>query len=252
MNQAFPAPDAEAGFDPVVAARRVLRTALTGALATADADGHPFASLVTVAADIAGAPILLLSGLALHTRNIARDGRVSLLLVAPGGEGGDPLAGARLTVSGTIGAPDADPALGARFLARHPEAAGYAGFADFGFYRMEVAGAHLVAGFGRIVALEPGRLLTDLAGAEALAASEAGAVAHMNEDHLDAIALYATRLCGAPGGDWRATGADPLGLDMRAGALTARLDFPARVTDGGGLRRALVDLAKAARDRRAV
>ena len=119
------------GFSPAAAARRTLRLAATGALATLTPAGGPFASLVTVAATPAGAPILLLSELAQHTRNLAADRRASLLLVAPGGEDGDPLAGARLTLTGEVGPRDADPALRRRFLARHREAAGLRRFRRF-------------------------------------------------------------------------------------------------------------------------
>ena len=140
-------------------ARRLLKLAASGTLATLGEDGAPFASLVTVAATPAGEPLLLLSDLALHTRNLKRDPRVSLLLVAPGGEGGDPLAGARLSLSGTI-APDDDDGNRRRFLRRHKEAAGYAGFGDFHLYRISVTGGHLVAGFGRIVELGRNALIT--------------------------------------------------------------------------------------------
>jgi putative heme iron utilization protein len=234
-------------FEPSAAAKRVLRLAATGSLATLASDGAPFASLVAVAATPAGEPILLLSSLAVHTKNLVRDRRASLLLVAPGGEGGDPLAGARLTLVGSIGAKEDDPVLRRRFLARHAEAAGYAAFADFGFHRFSIASAHLVAGFGRIVALTPGDVLTDCGDAGQLLAHEEGAVAHMNSDHGDAVALYATKLLGLPAGDWRMTGADPEGIDLRHGALRARLDFPHRVTSSGELRKVLVDLAKQAR-----
>ncbi len=99
----------------------------------------------------AGEPILLLSASPCTRRTSLPIAAASLLLVAPGGEGGDPLAGARLTLTGRVAGPDNDPALRRRFLARHEEAAGYADFADFGFYRFAVEGGHLVAGFGRIV-----------------------------------------------------------------------------------------------------
>jgi len=242
----------EASFDPVATARRLLRTARDAALATlATEGGAPFASLVSVATLPAGDPVLLLSTLALHTRNLERDPRASLLLADP--RSGDPLEGARVTVSGRLERIAADdPGLETarrRFLARHPKAAGYAGFADFSFWRMAVEGAHLVAGFGRIVALAPAELLVDLSGAEALLASEAGAVAHMNEDHADALALYAARLCGAPVGEWIATGLDPEGMDLmtRDGGAAARLVFPERVADSPQLRGVLVALAKGVR-----
>lgn len=237
-------------FDPARAARHVLRSAATGSLGTLDAEGAPFTSLVTVATTPAGAPLMLLSDLALHTRNLKRDPRVSLLLVGPGGEGGDPLAGARLTLSGRI-ARDDDAGHRRRFVARHAEAAGYASFADFALYRLDVTHGHLVAGFGRIVGLEPGDVLADTTGLEALFAAEAGAVEHMNADHADALRLYATALLGLPDGDWVATGADADGLDLRAGGFRGRLPFPKRLATPGDLRRVLVDLAKAARDRSA-
>jgi putative heme iron utilization protein len=236
-------------FSPGAAARRILRLADTGSLATLNPDGSPFASLVTVATTPAGEPILLVSRLAVHTRNLDRDRRASLLLVAPGGEGGDPLAGARLSIAGSAGGPDDDPHVRRRFLARHPEAAGYAGFADFSFRRFVPTGAHLVAGFGRIVDLLPADLLTDVSGAEAMIEREEGAVSHMNEDHAEAIALYATRLLGQPEGAWRMTGADPGGVDLRCGTMRARLDFPAPVRTPGDLRKALVEFAGEARRR---
>ncbi len=238
------------GFSASAAARRVLRRVSTGSLATLGADGGPFASLVTVATTPAGEPILLISSLAVHTRNLAADRRASLLLVAPGGESGDPLAGARLTLTGMVGESDPDPMLRRRFLARHPEAAGYADFADFGFRRFIVEGAHLVAGFGRIVSLAPADVLTGVRDAAELLAAEPDAIAHMNTDHTEALALYATVLLGMPEGDWRMTGADPDGIDLMAGNLSARLDFPAAVTSPGALRKALADLAAKARTTR--
>jgi heme iron utilization protein len=237
---------AKVPFSPPDSARQVLRLAITGSLATLNEDGSPFASLVTVATSAAGEPVLLLSRLAVHTNNLIRDGRASLLLVARGGEGGDPLAGARLTISGKV-VQDDDPELRRRFLGRHEEAAGYADFADFAFYRLAVASAHLVAGFGRIHTLSAAELLTDCSDCAGLLEAEAVAVAHMNEDHADAIGLYAIKLLGMPEGDWRATGCDPDGMDLRAGALRARLEFPVRVRSGGELRKALVELAAKAR-----
>jgi putative heme iron utilization protein len=135
-----------------IEARGILCHAVTGSLATLAEGGTPFASLVTVAANADGEPILLLSDLAVHTGNLKRDRRASLLTVGPT-ESSDPLAGTRLTVTGTVAA-DQDIDTRKQFLARHPEAAGYADFADFAFYRFTIHSGHLVAGFGRIIALE--------------------------------------------------------------------------------------------------
>jgi putative heme iron utilization protein len=227
-------------------AQRVMRQAVTGALGTLDIRQAPFASLVTVATTPAGEPILLLSKLAVHTQNIGRDPRVSLLMVGPGGEGGDPLAGARVTLTGKAERDD-NPAVRRRFLARHEEAAQYAGFGDFAFYRMVVEAGHLVAGFGRIVDLRRSEILLDDRAAADLVATEESAIEHMNNDHAEALSLYATRLLGMPEGEWRMTGVDPAGVDLRAGAMRARLDFPELVTGGEALRQVLADLADEAR-----
>lgn len=233
-----------AEFDPKRAAKRLIREAGTGALATLLPGGAPYASLVAVATLMDGTPVTLLSRLARHTQNITADPRVSLMVDEH--RPGDPLAVDRVSLAGRI-RPTDDEAARRRFLARHPEAAGYAGFHDFAFWRIAVESAHLVAGFGRIVDLKPADLLTDTAGAAALADAEAGAITHMNEGHLDALAFYATKLLGAPPGEWRIVSLDPEGCELRLGDTVRRLDFPAPVTDGEALRKTLVALAQAAR-----
>ena len=238
---------APAGFDPVPLARHLLRSVRAGALATIDREtGGPFATLVTVATDLDGSPLLLVSGLSAHAANLDADPRASILLAATGR--GDPLAHPRLTVVGQVER-STDPRVRRRFLARNPKSELYADFPDFTFRRMAVAGAHLNGGFAKAGRLGPPELLTDLTGTEALVEAEEGAIAHMNADHADAIGLYATRLAGAPEGRWMATGCDPDGMDLAAGDLTARLVFPERVSDPGALRRMLVRLAAEARAR---
>lgn len=242
MNES---PPPQPDFDGVPLAKLLLRTVRAGALATVDAgSGFPFASLVTVATDLDGSPLLLMSRLAAHTANLDRDPRASILL-AQGGKG-DPLAHPRLTVLGRIARTE-EPRARARFLARQPKAKLYAGFADFAVWRMEVTGAHLNGGFARATTLSAEEIRTDLSGAEDLLAVEESAVAHMNEDHGEALALYATRLAGAPAADWRATGLDPEGIDLAAGDAVARVPFDRRVADGAELRRLLVEMAQRAR-----
>lgn len=228
-------------------ARRLVRRAGPATLATvATAEGWPFASLVATACTPEGDPLLLLSDLAEHSRNLAADSRASLLFVAAPGD--ETLAEARVTLVGRI-APDTAPEARARYLARQPSAAGYAGFKDFRLYRMRVERAHLVAGFGRIRWLERDELLGPPA--PKLAESEAGIVEHMNEDHADAVALYATRLLGLAPGPWRMTGIDPDGTDLAAameeGTVTARLEFGTRIEDAAAARAELVRLVGAAR-----
>ena len=128
----------------------------TAALGTA-LDGAPYVSLVLVAFDAGGAPLLLLSDLAQHTQNLGADPRVSLLFDGTG-EYAEPLTGPRLTVLG-VAARCEDPAALERYVAAHPSASMYAGFTDFNLYRVSIARGHFVAGFGKIAWIEAERLL---------------------------------------------------------------------------------------------
>ena len=232
-------------FDPQNAAKKLLREGRSGALATLMAgSGDPYCSLVNVATAADGAPLLLLSRLALHTKNILADPRVSLMIDER--KPGDPLEGARVMLIGRAEA-TGDPEARRRYLDRQPEAEAFVGFGDFGFYRVALTGAHLVAGFGRIVDLKPQDILIDLAGMEALVEAEADVVAHMNRDHRDAPRLYATKLLGARDGDWRCAGYDPEGLELQDGRTVLRLTFPRRINEPGMLRHVLKQLADRAR-----
>ncbi|WP_426439395.1 HugZ family protein [Bradyrhizobium genosp. P] len=235
-------------FDPARLARSLLRRSRQGALATLMAgSGDPYCSLVNLASHPDGSPILLISRLALHTRNLLADSRVSLMLDER--VDGDPLEGARIMLAGRAEqAADGERELvRRRYLSAHPSAEAFVEFEDFSFFRIRPTGAHLVAGFGRIVDLKPEQFLIDLGDAADLLEAEPGAVAHMNQDHREAMNLYATRLLGAESADWACTGCDPAGMDMQADRTTLRLDFPERVTDGTGLRKMLVRLAGEAR-----
>jgi heme iron utilization protein len=252
MPNRLPESAPAADFDAVAVAKALLRTTRAGALATIDRNtGHPFGSLVNVATDIDGSPLIMISRLATHTANLEKDARASLLLTAVGK--GDPLAHPRLTVLGDFVLvarehPD-ESRLRRRFLARHPKSELYAGFADFSFWRLSVVSAHLNAGFARAADLKAADLLTAVGGAEDLIEAEASAVAHMNGDHAEALRLYATKLLDAEDGRWRLTGLDPEGIDLAQGDATLRLPFPQRVTTAATLRKVLVDLAARAQGR---
>jgi putative heme iron utilization protein len=239
-----PTPD----FDASKLAKSLLRRSRQGALATLMPEsGAPYCSLVNVAANPDGSPILLISRLAVHTKNILADSRVSLMLDERAS--GDPLEGARIMLAGRAEEAAGEDAtvLRRRYLNAHPSAEAFVDFKDFSFFRIAAFGLHLVAGFGRIIDLKPAQFLTDISGAAALLEAEQGAVEHMNEDHRDAMNLYATKLLGAETSDWRCTGCDPDGMDMQAGAATLRLDFPERVTTATELRKMLVKLVGEAR-----
>jgi heme iron utilization protein len=234
-----------ANFDPKASAKKLMREGRSGALATLMAGaGDPYCSLVNVASAADGTPLLLISRLAVHTKNILADPRVSLMIDER--KAGDPLEGARVMLLGTAVKTESVEAR-RRYLSYQPEAEVFAGFADFAFYEIKLKGAHLVAGFGRIVDLKPADLLTDLAGAEALITAEPEVLAHMNADHADACRLYATKLLGAADGDWRCVGCDPEGLDLQSERTGLRLPFPQRVTQPGVLRAVLKQLAEQAR-----
>ena len=240
-------PDAD--FDPARLARSLLRRRRQGALASLMVgSGDPYCSLVSVASHADGSPILLISRLAVHTKNILADSRVSLMLDERAV--GDPLEGARIMVAGRAEVARANDLdlLRRRYLNAHPSAEVFANFKDFSFFRISPSGAHLVAGFGRIVDLRPEQFLTDLSDAVPFLEAEQGAIEHMNADHRDAMQLYATKLCGAEAADWRCTGCDPDGMDMEADGRTLRLDFPRRIVTPTALRQMLKQLADQARD----
>ncbi len=218
------------------------RAALASAL-PAESGAWPYASLVLVAVDHDLSPILLLSDLAEHTKAITADGRVSLLF--DGTQGLEqPLTGPRVTLLGRAER-TADKRLGRRFLARHPDAGMYAGFKDFNFYRVVVEHAHLVAGFGKIRWLTAAELAVPAP--TGLAESEEGIVNHMNQDHADAVQLYAGKLLGLAGSDWRMTGIDAEGIDLRQAGRVARLAFDAPLSAANEARKVLVSLVAKAR-----
>ena len=159
---------------------------------------------------------------------------------------GDPLQGARVMLNGSAVKTGSEH-VRRRYLAHQPEAEMFAGFKDFAFYEVKLKGAHLVSGFGRIVDMKPEEILTDLSGAEALIEAEPEVIAHMNADHAETTRLYATKLLGAPDGDWRVVGCDPEGLDLQLERIGLRLPFPQRVAQPGALRAVLKQMAEQAR-----
>lgn len=236
-------------YDALAQAKELLRSVRAGALATlAPGNAFPFASLVNVATTPDGSPILLLSRLAAHTRHLASDPRVSLLLAETGP--GDPLAHPRVTIIGRAECvidPDGRAALKARFLAKHPESALYADFGDFSFWRVAMDEAHLTGGFGRQGHFTAASITTPLDGAEALVAAEPQALAELNAHHQDALLRLAVVLAGRPDGPWLATGIDPEGIDLGCGDRTARIAFPQPVRTLEDLRAILPQLVEAAR-----
>ena len=245
-TEPHPAPTQAPAPSPAVEALGLVRRALKCALGTlARQSGDPYVSLVTVATAMDGTPLLLISKLALHTQNLSASPRASLLIDGTDGAG-DPLAGGRVTLLGHMSITQ-NPNDRRRFLARHPQAQMYADFPDFAFYRLDIESAHFIGGFGRIVGLVTADLLLDMRQADPLLAAEQDIVEHLNADHADALALYATRIANCEPGIWHTTGVDPEGLDLICGTRTARIPFSTRVLNANAARAEFVRLAAVAR-----
>ncbi len=240
-------PNGASETPPGALVRRLIRTAERACLATALARspaGWPYASLVLAAADHEAAPLLLISELADHSRNIAADPRVSLLFDGTAGLA-DPLTGPRATVLGRAER-IVDEALLRRYVRRHPGAEVYAGFADFHLYRVVPERAHLVAGFG-VVRWLPARDF--LYGAvPGIAAAEEAFLDRVNAEHGADVERAAARLPGSGGGRWRVVGLDAEGVDLRCEGRLGRLDFAFPATDAETALAELRRLATAAGD----
>ena len=226
-------------IDPKVAARAarlIARGALKGALATnrraarTSQKHHPYVSKVGVALDGDGAPVFLFSTLAAHTQDLLADGRASILLEAPADKT-NPLQDARCTLVGTVQKLDGEAADAARaiYLARHPGAAMYAGFADFGLWRMDVDRVHYVGGFGAAKWAKAADYLTP---APELAGAQDRLLASLSGEKLEAVRAVFKTAFGNAGRGWTILGLDPDGLVLSGPkSAQARIDFPSPAKD---------------------
>jgi len=227
-------------------ARMLLRRARTAALGTQNLDpAGPYVSLANIATDPQGHPVIFISKLAWHTRNILADPQGSVM-VSEIPQSGDALTGPRVTIMGRFEAiPPSE--IAERYAHHHPAARVYLDFPDFSFWRLRPQKIHAVAGFGRIETMEPDEVFLAEKAAAPVMAMAAGAIQHMNEDHADAVELYAQRLLGAGPGKWQITAIDPDGAHLELDGRALRLAFDRPVDSGEGLRHAFVALAQKAR-----
>ena len=216
-------------------ARTLLRNARGATLATAD-DGQPYAALVTPAPAPDLSLLVLLSGLSAHTRHLQADGRCALLVM---GEPTDdnPQTAPRLTVMG-VASPEPDPALKARWVARHRYAAFYADLPDFRLLRIRPTGGQFIGGFASAHRLAATDLTPDPAAVAAVAEAEASVIEHMNADHAEAV----DRIAGSPG--WRMVAVDVDGCDLAREEAVLRVPWSAPVSDANAIRAELIRLAR--------
>lgn len=231
-------------------ARTIVASTNVGTLATLSADGSPWASFVTYGL-LGGAPVLCVSNMAEHGRNLAADARASIAIVAPT-TNTDPLASGRVTLAGVVEHPEGDERTAARdaHLAAVAAAKYYIDYSDFSLWVLRVARVRWVGGYGRM----------DSATGEAYAAAEpdpvqphaAGAIDHLNADHADSLVEMAKALGGYPDATAATcTGADRYGLDLRViterGMAYTRVGYAAPINSIDELRSATVQLVRLAR-----
>ena len=221
-------------------ARRFMRAHPNGVLSTLSKrlGGAPFGSIAPFMLDHAGRPVILISTLAEHTKNLAADARCSII-AHPCAQ--DAQAAGRVTLSGTAERLPDKTALGPRYLRYLPEAEEYFGMHDFHFYAIAVQAVRYIGGFGKIHWVDPEAFAPP---GNSLAEAEEGIIAHMNADHVHNLRAYCRHVHGVQAQEVEMIGVDTDGFDVRADARVLRFDFPQPVCDPGAVRNALVAMAR--------
>jgi putative heme iron utilization protein len=235
-------------------ARTLVHLGRTGSLATLSRrhPGHPFASVMPYAVDGGGQPLFLISTMAMHTQNLAADGRASLL-VTESLPGSDPLATGRVTLMGMVEPvpPDGAGEARAAYLERHPNAAYWVDFEDFAFHRLAVRDVYYVGGFAAMDWV--GAPEYRAARPDPLADAAAGIIAHMNRDHGESLRLLARVLARVEADDATMVSVDRLGFKLRVRSETrlasARIPFPQEVRTPEATRTVLIEMVRDARTR---
>ncbi|MEO8378580.1 MAG: DUF2470 domain-containing protein [Acidobacteriota bacterium] len=231
--------------------RTLLVSESVGTLATQSQrhPGWPFASVMPYALTADGAPILLISGMAIHTQNLLADPKVSLL-VLQSGAGSDPLGSSRVTLLGTVQKLDDPSSIRETYLARHPSARYWVDFTDFSFFRLDVSDIYFVGGFGVMGWVTAGDYRE--AEADPLLDRAAQIITHMNEDHAEALRLITRQFGGLEAEEASMTAVDRLGFGVRArtaeGMKGLRIAFPEPVRSAEDARRVLVEMTRKARE----
>ena len=218
-------------------------------MATLTANGDPWASFVAYGL-LGGKPVLCLSNLAEHGRNLAGDPRASLSIVAASSDS-DPLASSRITLAGLVSQPSATDrdAVRAAYADAVPAARVFLDFSDFTLWVLRVQRVRWVGGYGRMDSATGEQY--EAAAPDPVALGAARAIAHLNADHADALAAMARAFGGYPDTETAVcTAIDRYGLDMRVttarGIAYARVGFPERLDSPDQLRSTTAELARVA------
>ena len=230
-------------------ARQFLHRSRKGVLSTHSArfPGYPFGSIAPFVVDHSGCPVILISTLAEHTKNILQNPHVSLIVLD---DADDMQANARLTVLGqALAADKTDADLRSRYLRYFPQAASYFDMHDFSFYRITPVQARYIAGFGKMGWEEGAALTTAM---PPLAQQETGIIEHMNADHADNLRAYCKHYHQMDAEQAEMIGIDSLGFDVRAASAqqtstVLRFEFEQPIENAMEARQALVMMAKACR-----
>lgn len=227
-----------------IEARKMLRSHRYGALSTHSKkfDGYPFGSITPYLTDHDGSLIILISGLAEHTKNILHNPRVSL--ITHDQHDAQIQTQGRITLLGDAEAIESRDEIGARFLRYFPETESYFQMHDFAFYRIRPIAIRYIGGFGKIHWVDTSRYVVP---SYPLIAQESDVIEHMNADHLETMRQYCLHLHQRAVLDVAMLGIDCDGFDMRADGEIVRIDFATPIHDAQQARAALVDLARAAK-----
>jgi heme iron utilization protein len=219
------------------AARTLLLQESFGVLSTVSIDlpGYPFGSVTPYCTDRLCRPIIYISHIAQHTKNIVADSRVSLTVVEKT-DSDDVQAQGRVTCIG-----DARPVAAAdddvreRYFRYFPPARQYERTHGFEFFRLELVRVRFIGGFGQIFWVEPSAFMT----ANPFSRPDEGRIIqHMNKDHAEALSRY------VGGGPAEMVGIDGEGFDVLRAGKKIRIPFKTPVTNMEEARAALVEMAK--------